>query len=784
MFLSIVSLLLIVLPGYSLFHISWICNKTNFNNMEKFLFGFTIWIFYIVSTIMIMNIIFPNYLNYIYWFNYLLGFILVGYFFYIKIPRFLLNLSKNYKIKLNLMNITRGGSLLFLLFMITFLFIITFYTPIIYQYDALAWYLPEGRQFIKRSSYLSGTWPTFGDTMPVMPIIYSWFYYLSDTPLIRLIPFSFLFLIILLVYTLGIKLSPTNIYVAHISVISLVSMTSLQWYMAKTSLYLDIGFIFLAATSLYALLLTLENKSTQVNFLILGINLSILTLSKEFGIFQAWFIIVFLFFSRFKEIINNRIKSWILSISLLLPFLMYYLIFKIIFSFYNIDTSGNIMPFRFFIVITFLFLFKFTFTKINFEVIKFSLFNVILFIIPLFVPIIFIINNLYVIGVPFGTLKEPYVQSLLKLGIIFGYWKPPLISLHSVLDIFFTHTIMNINLVPFIIFIIVILIPTFLKKINWISNLLALWFFYSLFIFYFISYGTLNGGMVRRILPMAIPMSLMVGKGVHYLVSYKKWSNKVNLITYMSANSLSLAYLWFIKFDITKWWFKNLNSLIQNNKWISYIEFFIYTIPWFLLIILMKKSNSRFSRLKRSGKKVWFMINIILILISVIISIAIFSQSARHVISWNPAYYDEADSVKHYENHFFIPILEFYNSRLSEDESVTIGFGVSPFEYLLKRSFIDLNHPRNWLLYLPLFKLNSTDELLNYLEELDARYFLIPTEKYVFRDKYDSALKNSTLFNLIETSKVFTRTDGQMYLFKRLAEFNPFVLYVLERLPY
>jgi hypothetical protein len=163
---------------------------------------------------------------------------------------------------------------------------------------------------------------------------------------------------------------------------------------------------------------------------------------------------------------------------------------------------------------------------------------------------------------------------------------------------------------------------------------------------------------------------------------------------------------------------------------------------------------------------------------------SIFSQSVIHVISWNPAYYDEADSVKPHQYHFFIPILDFYNSQLSNDDYVTIGFGVSPFEYLLNRPFIDLDHPRNWLLYLPLFKLNSTDELLNYLEELDARYFLIPTEYYVFRDKYESALKNSTLFNLIETTEVFASNDGQIYRFKRLAQFSPLVLYVLERLPY
>jgi len=227
MILSIVSLLLLVLPGYSLLHMSWIRYKIDLSEIDKVLFGFIIWIFYILSTILIVKIIFPKYLEYIMWFNYFIGFILTGYWFLTNILMKISNHSP-YKLRIKLVQLTLGGTLPFLLPMIAFIILITLYTPIIYQYDALSMYLIEGKQLIDGSSSIAGTWPTFGDSMPLMPIIYSWFFYLSDAPILRLIPLTFFFLTILLVYNMGRKLFPKNHHAAYISVISLISMTAFQ----------------------------------------------------------------------------------------------------------------------------------------------------------------------------------------------------------------------------------------------------------------------------------------------------------------------------------------------------------------------------------------------------------------------------------------------------------------------------------------------------------------------------------------------------------------------------
>ena len=781
MLVSLISLLLLFLPGYSLLHIKWIQKKIDFSEIDKFLFGFIIWIFYIVSTILIANIIFPNYLKYVFWFNYLLGFILVGYWLFTEIPRVSFNLS-NYQVKINLMDITLGGTLPFLLPMIAFVVVITLYTPLIYQYDALALYLIEGRQLIDGSSSLVGTWPTFGDSMPVMPLIYSWFFHLSDTPLLRLIPLSFFFLTIFLVYAMARKLSPRNPNAAYISLVSLVSMSSIHWYMSKTSLYLDLGFIFLAASSIYALILALDNDSTRANFLVLGMNLAILALSKEFGIFQAWLIIVIFIFLRYRGTFHNWLWSLIQSLLLLAPFMIRLFNYIMIYSFSDIDIVGPVITFQCYQLIAFLFILMFTVNRIDFQGTKLDLSRLIIVIAPLFVSALFFAHNFYSLGAPLPSLTEQYLERLLELDIVFAPWKPTNVSFLKIIDVFLSNTLMAMNLVPLLFFLFALILSRFHMKRSWPTNLLSSWFFYALFIFYYESFGIMEGALIRRILPLAIPLALIVGQGVHYLLRYSSCPDWIGTVTYTSATSLSLAYLWFVELDSTKWWMVNLHSLTTNFAKASYLEAILYSTPW-LLLILVIVSKRRFGQSKIFSNKFWSMTGIILLLVSAVTPIAIFNQSIRYTKNWNPSYYDEADSVKTYANHWYIPILDLYRSRLNDNNSTTIGFGVTPLEYFLERPFIDLNHPRNWLAYLPLFQELSKDALISYLESLDARYFLIPTEEYHGRNRYEAALKNSTLFKLISTSEVFTGTDGQMHKFEKLAIFIPLELYVLKCFP-
>lgn len=782
---SIASLLLLVIPGYSLVHVKWIRQKIDVGETEKFVFGFIIWVFYLVATILIAKIMIPQYIRYVHWFNYFLGFILAGYWLLViavkKLPK-----RPTGKLRINLTRSTLGGTLPFLVPMISFVVLITLYTPIIFQYDALGMYLIQGGQLAESSTSLDISWPTFGDSMPVMPILYSWFYQLTDTPILRVIPILFFFLSIFLVYRMARGLSPRKPHAAYTSLVSLVSIISLYWYMAKTSLYLDLSFIFFAACSVYMLMHVLGNKSTRFGYVVLGMSLALLILSKEYGILHTWFIIGILLFSHYRVIIRNTFQAFLQGLFLLAPFLIRHLSYIAIYSFLETPIMGPIASYQSFLICVFLLLLTLILPRVHLEGPTRNLSTLILILVPLSFPTVFFTHNFLTLGVPFGTLSEPYLQRLHELGITFAQWRPTDFSILKLPDILFTNTLMAMNIVPFLSFFSALLLPSFKRSRSMPTRLLLSWFFYSLFTFYFVSFGQFEGGFVRRLLPLIIPVTLMVGKGVHYLLEYHSLPGFLGTAVYTFAASIFLAHLWFVKLDGSEWWLKNLQLVVKSYPKASYVEVLLYASPW-LLLILFVIANKSLSQAHHFGcsemhpGRIFFLVSVTLTLFSSATAFAFFSQAVGNLKTPDPAYYDQADSVKPYINHWFIPVLDFYRSQLSNDNSTTIGFGVTPLQYFLRRPFIDLTYPRNWLIHLPLISSTSTDEIVGYLRRLDACYFLIPTEVYGTRDKYEAALKNSTLFRLIETSAVFAG-NGQIFSFEKLATFRPFELYTIKRL--
>ena len=76
------------------------------------------------------------------------------------------------------------------------------------------------------------------------------------------------------------------------------------------------------------------------------------------------------------------------------------------------------------------------------------------------------------------------------------------------------------------------------------------------------------------------------------------------------------------------------------------------------------------------------------------------------------------------------------------------------------------------------------DDLFAYLSTIGARYFLVPTEKYFSRSTYESVLTNSTLFKLINKSKIITLTNGERLKFESLGNLRVFELYTIISLPH
>lgn len=792
---SLFSLLLLFLPGYSLLSLEPVNKRLGFKTIDRILFGAICWIFYVVTTTVITRIIAPHLVNETLWVNYILGSVLLGFGAFSTFKRFL---KKDVSLHFNLQRITFGGTLPFLVPVLIFTVIITLYTPLIYQWDALGSYLLLGRQLVAEVPS-GGGFPSFGDCMPVVPVLYAWFFLLSDTPILRFVPLLIFLWTILVVYALGRKLFPENPHVSYISIVSLASMGSLQWYMAKTSLYPDLLFIFLSACSIYTLIHTREKQTNQVIYLMLGINLALVCLSKQFGVAQVWFVMAVLLSTWFRKRLNSRIWALGVGTFLVAPLIVYY--FGLGFVFGLLEGARVSTIYKSLILAAFLPLLFFSALKLrNLQGPRLRGYRIAIIVIPLLLPTLFSVHNFFSIGVPFGFMKAPYIQRISDLGMTFSINTKSSIPSPSLQDLFLKlkdpfliNTFMTTNLVPFL----ASTSALFLSKSKRLSNnsyLLLAWFFYWLFIFYFqfLPEPLMNYAR-RRLLLMAIPLSLMVGHGVQRLTS-NSWPSWVGTLTYTSITSASLAYLWFFRLDRSQWWLRNLTSLISSTAKANLLEVFFYCLPWVLLIFLARLKRITFitrypPKVRVYSEKInrsidgWSIVSMTLLIVLAIAPMMLVNYATRFPERWDPAYYDEADSVKMYSDHGFTPPIDFYCSQLDESDSVSITFGTAPIRYFSNHTFIDLNHPRNWLIHLPLVRSDSVVDLVTYLQRSNIRYFLIPNEVRPERARYEGALETSTLFNLIEASAVVTTNDGQVFKFEKLAEFIPVDLYALTPLP-
>ena len=363
---------------------------------------------------MIGLILSPNLVRYILLFDYSIGVILISsWLLTILRDSQISGYTISSKLKINWSNLKLAFPFLFVC--VALIVFITLYTPLIYQYDAISIYLIEGKQLVVGSSSITNTWPTFGDGMPVVPILYSWFYVISTGPLLRIIPISLFLLTLLLTYAICKRLFPEKPQVAYAALISLVTMMPIWWYMAGASLYLDLVFIFFTASSIYVLIyIMMSGDSNPVSYLLLGVNLLLLILCKEFGILYAWFIIILLLFWRYRQGIRALLWNIILPILLLVPFILYDPGFSLIFYRGNVIAEVNTII-RVILLFAFGFLLFLALRGKDYPKPRSSVRKFLFIVLPLLVALGFIAYTFFSIGSPFGSLQELYVQKLSPL---------------------------------------------------------------------------------------------------------------------------------------------------------------------------------------------------------------------------------------------------------------------------------------------------------------------------------------------------------------------------------
>ena len=776
MILTIVSLLLLFLPGYALLSLAIIHERTNFSGFERFIYGSIFWIFCVVTSVLVARILFPALVGYIILFDYLFGLTLTGLWFFREVfPK--LSVWQAFDQGEQVKKAIPWRNLLFLIPIIGFIGIITLYTPLILNYDAVAVYLLQAREIIESPAIITGTWPTFEDSFPVMPVLYAWIMPLSLNPIYRLIPLILFLITALVIYKITKEQFPNNSPIWHITIISFLSGLAPFYFLQKSSLFLDLGLVLFSTTAIYLLLNIMENRSTRMLYLFLGMNLALLMLCKELGIFYAWFIIVILISTTLKPRLQRMF--WMIStIGLLFaPFIAYAYGFGLLFTNYSLVELAPVGIFRLVILISFIVIFLMIFLKATSFKPSLTPSGSFFLLIPLFIPAVFFIHNYLIIGTPWGTLLDPYIQILYEMGIHFPTQGVIEISYLHLPDLFLSTLLLAAYLIPVLAFFYFAFKSDNNDNQNRFTIIITAWFTFSILLFYFTAYGDISGSNARRLLLFTPTMAIMVGFSTTKLLNNSSWPSWSYSVIFSLVASFVLFYVWCIKLPFSEWWLIKFESLSREMNVASLIDLLVYSLPWIVIGLLIFLKKNDYYRPKISSKKTSSTFMISLIISSIIVPSGLLVSASLHPISWDPAFYDQADSVKPHMDHWYIPVIDYYRVGIN-DSYVTIGFGVTPFEYFLSRDFIDLNHPRNWIIHSPLILPISTDDLLDYLRNLNVRYFLIPQEGHFSRERYEAALVNSTLFQLIANSTVFS-SFGQQFQFQQLEALGPFELYAL-----
>jgi hypothetical protein len=335
------------------------------------------------------------------------------------------------------------------------------------------------------------------------------------------------------------------------------------------------------------------------------------------------------------------------------------------------------------------------------------------------------------------------------------------------------------NLGPLLIFLVSLIASKTEGKRKKSLIFLVCWFIYSLLIFYQVTQGSVErGAIMRRLMLLMIPIALMIGQGVDFMIKKISFPSWGGTLTYASLSSIFWGYTWFVKLDMSEWWLSKLELLKKDFLLAKTNELLLWAIPWLCLILLSFINQ----KTRISSRKASYLLFIVFLLISHIFPFMILAQVSGFPQTWDPAYYNQAASVTNYSNFEMANIILYFDSELSDRSEVTVSFASGPINYYLQ-SVIRMDHPRNWITYLPLLQNLSKTELLSYLNDLNIRYFLIPNEPYPKRSRYERTLGTSTLFNLIESSEVFETSDGKYMKIRKLADFRLLDLYVLETIP-
>jgi hypothetical protein len=666
-----------------------------------------------------------------------------------------------------------------------YIVLITLYTPLFINWDAITMYLPMAKAMQTTGSLLFSPFYLSDARMghpPLFPILYAFTMSTFGDFCVKLVPIVYFLFLLILIFKAGSDFFGKD--VAVLSVFLFLVMPSTITYFGDNNLYLDLGFTFYLMASIYFLLkCTRDCEKRNFWCALLGMASGLLFMSKEFGTF-LFFVILSLFLFNFVGIAKNLyIKTFLATSLSFFPYL-FLSAWDILTRLGNVDSYyyiRSILILLFFL--GYFIVFAFYNKKLSSNHINGALSKFLLFLIPAGLSMIYMVFNILVRG-QVSPIWQFAIESKLASDGIF-------LPLSTNLD--------NITWNFFNVYNFFIAFPMVLVVVPLVAGLLMFcynmrkgkltheaWIFSLFFLYLFFMWGfngfPIGGDTYRYIIPLILVAFFLTMTDFTNFPFFARKSYEDKEVKHQFQFfliSLAFIYTWFtVDPPHPRLLYNRVVNVQPSATLFDLLIFIVIFSPYLIPRIRSIATTDRRTILQlpiptrkpKSDliKKLFFLV----LAINISLPVYLLCRSSTIISSytWDPAYYAQLNSIEAFYHEPLIEIADFYSTNIN-NSYVTVSFHMQRLAYLMKRPLIDLEWADQVYLLSPVLKSNNQTEIVERLVERNIRYFLLPNLGHYAYPMYSYYYSNFKLFRIVEHQR-FERVNGEVFYFILLKEFT------------
>jgi hypothetical protein len=679
----------------------------------------------------------------------------------------------------------QGFQIFYLILIGGFVVLLTMFTSIIQNVDAVIYYLPMAKAILQTGRigysplYLSEVAMTYP---PALPLMYSFIMHATGDIFLRFIPVIFFLLTNMVIFQLASRLSDRK--VGFIAVVAYSSMLATQMLIVLEGLSLDLGYVFYTTMAVYSLLRGFD-EGGRFWYLIAGMSCGLAAVTKETGLLTLLLVLsLLLFHSRFKL----RRGIFLITSTLFFTGMQAFEIVASRSSSLTIISAPHLQ--RFFLVAVLSALLWYLSKRHHLDDSRaVTRSQLIPFLALSVIPCLFYLRNVLSLGVLTPGFAPSLASAIAEADVpqVWSVLKPPDLSSPLALPFIFhldwhfillTSPVGLIFLIPGVAGLLVVTrrfvrggerdVPVFLM---WFVSLLVMWsFLSSILAWHTYGFSFWPSFQYRRLYYFAPILSILVGWGFTSLSTRIGLEKHVRL-HFLTYNALALACIWLFR--------QSLESFIL--RWIfeaTVMDVILFSSLFVLVLfvpVFVKKLGTSWKRhsSKHGPKKLLPLLPAVVLLANLLLPIYLISVGTSWIgrEGWDPAFYNQLESSPPgLGREPWLEVIDYYHQNIREDY-VTVMFNSYVFAYFTNKPTIDPYRSFSYEPLLPLLKIEDEETLIQKLLEMRVRYFLLPkpTAPELY-STFETFAERYLLFRMVTQNPAFTEVE----------EFTFYRLYLLD----